>query len=102
MARRRLGILELAFRPSAHSGRLPRPAPRRGMAGTVMSHWQIERDYEELKQELGLWHYEGRNWRDFHHHASLCIAAYGFLMLERLSGRITNSARFKASALPED
>ncbi len=57
------------------------------MADTVMSRWRIERDYEELKQELGLGHYEGRNWRGFHHHASLCIAAYGFLMLERLSGR---------------
>jgi len=48
--------------------------------------WIIERDYRELKQELGLGHYEGRNWRGFHHHASLCIAAYGFLMRERLSG----------------
>ena len=54
--------------------------------GTV-ARWRIERDYQELKQELGLGHYEGRNWRGFHHHASLCIEAYGFLMLERLSGR---------------
>lgn len=45
--------------------------------------WRIERDYEELKQELGLGHFEGRNWRGFHHHATLCIAAYGFLILER-------------------
>jgi SRSO17 transposase len=50
--------------------------------------WRIERDYCELKQELGLGHYEGRNWRGFHHHASLCIAAYGFLMLERLWVRL--------------
>ena len=42
--------------------------------------WRIERDYQELKQELGLGHYEGRGWRGFHHHASLCIAAYGFLV----------------------
>ena len=40
--------------------------------------WIIERDYQELKQELGLGHYEGRGWRGFHHHATLCIAAYGF------------------------
>jgi SRSO17 transposase len=39
--------------------------------------WIVERDYEELKQELGLGHYEGRGWRGFHHHATLCIAAYG-------------------------
>jgi SRSO17 transposase len=47
--------------------------------------WRIERDYLELKQELGLGHYEGRGWRGFHHHASLCIAAYGFLIAERLA-----------------
>lgn len=47
--------------------------------------WRIERDYLELKQELGLSHYEGRGWRGFHHHASLCIAAYGYLIKERLA-----------------
>ena len=45
--------------------------------------WRIERDYQELKQEVGLGHFEGRGWRGFHHHATLCIAAYGFLMAER-------------------
>jgi SRSO17 transposase len=54
--------------------------------------WIIERDYEELKQELGWGHYEGRNWRGFHHHAPLCIAAYGFLVIER--------SRFSPSAHP--
>jgi SRSO17 transposase len=45
--------------------------------------WRIERDYHELKQEVGLGHFEGRGWRGFHHHATLCIAAYGFLVSER-------------------
>ena len=45
--------------------------------------WRIERDYHELKQEVGLGHFEGRSWRGFHHHATLCIAAYGFLVSER-------------------
>src|SRR5258708_22360708 len=36
--------------------------------------WRIERDYQELKQEVGLGHYEGRGWRGFHHHATMCIA----------------------------
>jgi SRSO17 transposase len=54
--------------------------------------WRIERDYQELKQELGLGHYEGRNWRGFHHHASLCIAAYGFLIGSRLGRGKKNSA----------
>jgi SRSO17 transposase len=53
--------------------------------------WIIERDYEELKQELGLGHYEGRGWRGFHHHGTLCIAAYGFLLAER--SRFSPSAR---------
>jgi SRSO17 transposase len=39
--------------------------------------WRIERDHQELKQEVGLDHFEGRGWRGFHHHATLCIAAYG-------------------------
>jgi hypothetical protein len=45
--------------------------------------WRIERDYLELKQEVGLGHYEGRGWRGFHHHATLCVAAYGFLISEK-------------------
>lgn len=49
----------------------------------AQSRWRIERDYQELKDELGLDHYEGRSWRGFHHHATLCIAAYGFLIAER-------------------
>ena len=50
---------------------------------TTKLRWRIERDYLDLKQELGLGHYEGRGWRGFHHHASLCIAAYGFLILKQ-------------------
>jgi len=45
--------------------------------------WRIERDYQDLKQEIGLGHYEGRRWRGFHHHAMMCIAAYAFLVAER-------------------
>lgn len=53
------------------------------MVDLAMLRWRIERDYQELKQELGLGHFEGRGWRGFHHHATLCIAAYGFLISER-------------------
>jgi SRSO17 transposase len=45
--------------------------------------WRIERDYQELKQEVGLGDFEGRGWRGFHHHATLSIAVYGFLISER-------------------
>jgi SRSO17 transposase len=80
---------------------LPESVSLEDLVTTVKMRWRIERDYLELKQELGLGHYEGRNWRGFHHHASLCIAAYGFLMLERLSGVKKNAARLQAPALPE-
>jgi SRSO17 transposase len=53
------------------------------LVGLAKLRWRIERDYRELKQEIGLDHFEGRGWRGFHHHASLCIAAYGFLVTER-------------------
>lgn len=64
---------------------------------TAKQRWIIERDYEELKQELGLGHYEGRGWRGFHHHATLCVAAYGFLIAER--NRFSPSARVGALGL---
>jgi SRSO17 transposase len=81
---------------------LPQHLSFKKLVSHAKGRWMIERDYQELKSELGLSHYEGRNWRGFHHHATLCIAAYGFLMLERLRGRgKKNSARFQVPALPE-
>jgi SRSO17 transposase len=62
---------------------LPPTVTRRAMVDHAKLRWRIERDYQDLKQELGLGHYEGRGWRGFHHHATLCIAAYGFLIAER-------------------
>lgn len=62
---------------------LPATTNRTKLVRHAMLRWRIERDYQELKQEIGLGHYEGRGWRGFHHHASLCIAAYGFLVAER-------------------
>jgi SRSO17 transposase len=65
--------------------------------------WRIERDYRELKQEFGLGQYEGRNWRGLHHHATLCIAAYAFLLHQRLAlGSKKNAARPKAPTLPKN
>ena len=62
---------------------LPEKTSLKALVKTAKHRWIIERDYEELKQELGLGHYEGRSWRGFHHHATLCIASYGFLISER-------------------
>lgn len=79
---------------------LPQETSFKQLVNNAMGRWMIERDYEELKSELGLSHYEGRNWRGFHHHATLCIAAYGFLMLQRLRGK-KNGAVFKEPPVPE-
>jgi SRSO17 transposase len=62
---------------------LPKNISFRRLVDLAKLRWRIERDYQELKQELGLGHFEGRGWRGFHHHATLCIAAYGFLISER-------------------
>src|SRR5713101_160110 len=62
-------------------------------------------DYQELKQEVGLGHYEGRGWRGFHHHATLCIAAYGFLIAERATippSGPRSSTPFQVPVLPDD
>src|SRR3981081_3863611 len=74
------------------------------LADTAKLRWRIERDYLDLKQEIGIGHYEGRGWRGFHHHASLCIAAYAFLISERetIPPSATGCAgRIEKAALPE-
>ena len=74
------------------------------LVATAKARWRIERDLQELKQEIGLGHYEGRGWRGFHHHASLCIAAYGFLVAERCrfppERRLFDRDHLPAPALP--
>jgi len=81
---------------------LAQDTPVVDLVRTAKMRWRIERDYQELKQEFGLSHYEGRGWRGFHHHATLCIAAYGFLLADRLrhGGFKKNSTRSKAPRLP--
>ena len=78
---------------------LPQNIPFRDLVDAAKLRWRIERDYEELKQEVGLGHFEGRSWRGFHHHATLCIAAYGFLISERET--IPPSGPRSATLLPE-
>jgi SRSO17 transposase len=78
---------------------LPADISFRDLVDTAKLRWRIERDYLDLKQEVGLGHFEGRGWRGFHHHATLCIAAYGFLVSERET--IPPSAPRSARILPE-
>jgi SRSO17 transposase len=62
---------------------LPATTGFRELVDLAKLRWRIERDYQELKQEVGLNHFEGRGWRGFHHHATMCIATYGLLISER-------------------
>jgi SRSO17 transposase len=75
----------------------PQEATLEQLVFVTKMRWRIERDYQDLKQEFGLGHYEGRGWRGFHHHATLSIAAYGFLMAQRL--RMQSVARDKKNFL---
>jgi len=82
---------------------LPADTPLQALVNTVKARWRIERDYQDLKQEFGLDHYEGRGWRGFHHHVTLCIAAYGFLVSERLrDARQKKPSERPKPALPKD
>ena len=84
---------------------LPENTGFRRLVDLAKLRWRIERDYQELKQEVGLGHYEGRGWRGFHHHATLCIAAYGFLVAERATippSGPHSAAPFQVPRLPDD
>ena len=83
MAADRVAARRAASPPSTGSPLLPETAPLEDLVRLIKLRWRIERDYQELKDELGLDHYEGRGWRGFHHHGALCIAAYAFLAAER-------------------
>jgi len=83
---------------------LPKDIAFARMVDNVKLRWRIERDYEELKQEVGLGHFEGRSWRGLHHHAALCIATYGFLVSEKETippSAACSSWRSQAPAIPE-
>ncbi len=86
---------------------LPESTPLNDLVSSAYQRWRIERDYQDLKQDFGLGHYEGRGWRGFHHHASLSIAAYAFLMSERLiadksAGGKKNFIERQVPAVPQD
>ncbi len=66
-----------------HVSNLPANTPKKELVRLTKLRWRIERDYQEMKGEIGLDHYEGRTWRGFHHHAALSAAAHGFLALNR-------------------
>jgi SRSO17 transposase len=83
---------------------LPKSWSMRALVDRAKLRWRVERDYQELKQELGLGHYEGRGGRGFHHHATLWLAAYGFLAAERAAfspSGVGSGLRLKAPRVPK-
>jgi SRSO17 transposase len=84
---------------------LPPEISFEALVDTAKLRWRIERDYLELKQEIGLGHYEGRGWVGFHHHATLSIASYAFLISERETIPPSGPAcaeYFEVPRLPQD
>ena len=68
-------------------GDLPPGYTLRRLVRIAKCRWKIEQDYHQLKEELGLDHYEGRNWNGWHHHVTLVMLAHAFLTLETLRGK---------------
>jgi SRSO17 transposase len=75
------GKLKYAF------SNLPADTSRLRAVRLWRSRWPVELGYQQMKEELGLDHHEGRSWRGFHHHACLVMLAYGFLTLEQSRAR---------------
>jgi SRSO17 transposase len=66
---------------------LPASYTLRRLVRIAKCRWKIEQDYHQLKEELGLDHYEGRSWNGWHHHVTLVMLAHSFLTLETLRSK---------------
>ena len=62
---------------------LPEGVSLRRLVQLAKLRWRVEQNYQQLKEELGLDHYEGRGWQGWHHHVTLACLAYAFLLRER-------------------
>jgi SRSO17 transposase len=69
--------------PRFHLSTLPANTSLKELVRVTKQRWRVERDYQDLKGEVGLDHFEGRTWRGFHRHATLCAVAHGFIALRR-------------------
>ena len=76
---------------------LPATATPRLLAATIKARWVCEQGHQQMKQELGLDHYEGRSWHGLHHHALLVMIAYAFIQHVRL-GEKKDTRRTKRPA----
>ncbi len=88
------GTLKYAF------GNLPPGTSRVQAVRLWHERWKIEQGYQQMKEELGLDHFEGRSWRGFHHHAALVMLAFGFLALEARRAKTRPPPKKKPSVPP--
>src|SRR4051794_6754873 len=79
---------------------LSRHTPLAAVVAAAKDRWWIEQGYRDLKQEVGLGDYEGRGWRGFHHHVTLTLAAYGFLVMRRCQTFQPAGGRARALSFP--
>jgi SRSO17 transposase len=71
---------------------LPETTPLQRLVGLAKLRWRVEHDYRELKDALGLDHFEGRSFKGWHHHVTLVSVAHAFVTLERLDPKVRASA----------
>jgi len=71
---------------------LPQTTPLERLVGLAKLRWRVEHDYRELKDALGLDHFEGRSFKGWHHHVTLVSVAHAFVTLERLDPKAAASA----------
>jgi SRSO17 transposase len=80
----------------------PADAPLETLAALIKARWICEQMHQQMKDELGLDHFEGRSWRGLHHHALLCQLAFAFLQHLRLGGKKrSHPARARTATKPE-
>jgi SRSO17 transposase len=72
-------------RPAKYSlTTLPRRMSKKNIIRTIKERWRTEQAYQEMKGELGLDHFEGRSFRGWHHHVSVVLCCYAFVIAERV------------------
>jgi SRSO17 transposase len=62
---------------------LPKSTSLRQLVATARGRWRVEQDYQQMKEELGLDHFEGRSWTGWHHHVTMVMLAHLFLRREQ-------------------
>jgi SRSO17 transposase len=80
---------------------LPRRMSKKQIIRIIKERWRTEKAYEELKEELGLDHFEGRSFTGWHHHISVVLCCYAFIVTERMR-HFPPSARGQAQAHAND